>query len=115
MKIIKTAFTAILSVLFIASSCMAIINITEKRAMQDIRRYYPETAVITEIHRESNTIVFTCSNGNVFWYTAEPEDWMPGDFCSLLMHDNDTKNVRDDRIIKVQYAGFLELYERLIP
>ena len=72
---------------------------------------YPETAMITNIDAENNLITVTCGNGNMFSFYSESEDWICGDLCSLIMYNNRTVIVDDDKVIKSKYSGYLELFE----
>lgn len=66
---------------------------------------YPQTAIITDISESTETITVTCSNGNRFAFHSAPEDWFCGDLVSLIMHDNNTDTVQDDKILQIRYSG----------
>ena len=70
---------------------------------------YPETAMVIEIIKDEDTIVVECANGNRFAFFGI-EDYEKGDLVSLIMHDNGTKIVYDDEIIKAEYAGYTDLF-----
>lgn len=69
--------------------------------------------MITEIDTENNLITVTCGNGNMFSFYDTNEDWCCGDLCSLIMYDNGTEIVYDDKVISVRYGGFIELFEEI--
>lgn len=70
-------------------------------------------AMVTEINEESNLITVTCSNGNMFSFYNEKEDWCCGDLCSLIMYNKGTDIVYDDAVVDVKYGGFVELFEEM--
>ena len=64
---------------------------------------YPETAKIVEI--ENDNVVVETATGNLFSFTGT-EDYEVNDTVSMIMYGNNTENVEDDSIIKVQYSAF---------
>lgn len=74
---------------------------------------HSRVAIITKIDEESNLVTATCGNGNVFSFYDTNEDWMLGDLCSLIMYDNGTEVVSDDKVISARYGGFIELFEEI--
>lgn len=73
-----------------------------------INRLYPETAIVVDI--EDGVITAICANGNMFEFFADDGDWCNGDICAMIMYDNGTESVIDDRIISVKYAGYMEAF-----
>ena len=65
-------------------------------------RLYAETAVVTNI--EKDTVTVECANGNLFSFEGA-EDLEEGDLCSMIMYDNATPIVYDDEILSIKYAG----------
>lgn len=66
---------------------------------------YPLSTVIECVN--GNEITTKDFNGNLWTFTDNTEDWIKGDICSLIMHDNYTDIIYDDTIIKAQYSGFV--------
>lgn len=66
---------------------------------------YPLSTVIECVHE--NEVTAKDFNGNLWTFTDNFEDWIKGDICSLIMHDNYTDIIYDDTIIKAQYSGFV--------
>ena len=100
-KLLPIILAALLASL--ASSAITQANITAHT--------YPQTAVITEIDEPAETITVTCANGNQFTFHSAPEDWFCGDLVSLLMHDNCTDTVQDDKILQIRYSGTPEMFQ----
>ena len=75
---------------------------------------YPATAVLTGINSASEEITVTCANGNQFAVRTAPEDWCIGDLCSLLVYDNNTDIVYDDKILQFRYSGTPPMFQQYI-
>lgn len=65
-----------------------------------ISHLYPLSTTVTEI--KSDTVTVEDSNGNL-WEFDGVEDWQVGDCCALIMHDNSTSEIMDDKIISAKY------------
>ena len=66
---------------------------------------YPLSTVVECVN--GNEVTTKDFNGNLWTFTDDTEDWVKGDICSLIMHDNYTSIIYDDEIIKAQYSGFV--------
>ena len=75
--------------------------------------FHSRVAMVTEIDNENNIITVTCGNGNMFSFYDAEENWLCGDLCSLIMYDNGTKIVKDDKVVSARYGGFIELFEEI--
>lgn len=75
--------------------------------------FHSRVAMVTEIDEENSLITATCGNGNVFTFYNAEEDWSCGDLCSLIMYDNGTETVYDDKVVFARYGGFIELFEEV--
>lgn len=75
---------------------------------------YPETAVLTSINSAAEEITVTCANGNRFAVRTASEDWCIGDLCSLLVYDNNTETVEDDKILQIRYSGTPSMFQQYI-
>ena len=71
--------------------------------------YYPTTFVIIDLDESENLVILQDYNNHV-WMWEGIEDNDVGDIISCLMYNNKTPNsVYDDRIVKFQYSGHIEL------
>lgn len=91
--------------LFIIISLAIIASTFDKSICQlynanQISHLYPLSTTVTEINND--TVTVEDSNGNL-WSFNGAEDWEVGDGCSLIMHDNSTKEIVDDTIISAKY------------
>lgn len=68
-------------------------------------RVYPETAVVVVLDEEED-IVTVQSAGGIRWNFAGCSDYDPGDVVSLLMEENETPEITDDRVLQSRYAGY---------
>lgn len=66
---------------------------------------YPLSTVVEYVN--GNEVTTRDFNGNLWIFNDDTEDWIKGDICSLIMHDNYTSIIYDDEIIKAQYSGFV--------
>ena len=68
---------------------------------------YPLTTEIVELDRENDVV--TCEDFNGYlWQFEGCEDWQEGDICSMIMNDNGTAEIFDDKIVSVRYSGTFE-------
>lgn len=66
---------------------------------------YPNVGIVTEVDTESDTVYW--SDGNNKWYFYGTEDWMVGDGIAVIMSDEGTESVKDDRMIgNPRYINF---------
>ena len=65
---------------------------------------YPETMVVTNLNTENDIVTMETSTGFIYEMDGV-DDYMVGDLVSLIMDDNGTADIRDDRIVSAQYAG----------
>lgn len=68
---------------------------------------YALTTKVAEINNETDTVICIDSNGNK-WAFEGVEDWMIGDYCSMIMNDNSTEIIYDDIIVSTRYSGRFE-------
>lgn len=64
------------------------------------KHLYPLSTTVTEINND--TVTVEDSNGNL-WSFDGAEDWEVGDGCALIMDDNSTSEIIDDKIISAKY------------
>lgn len=103
--IVIAILTTILFVLITSTIIMMGTDITNN--------HHSRVAMITEINEENNLITATCGNGNAFSFYDTSGDWMLGDLCSLIMYDNGTEIVSDDKVVSARYGGYVELFEEI--
>ena len=102
---------SILTVILIANALiLGTYFVTNKTVYQ--KHLYPETAMVINVDEIEDTVTVECANGNRFIFFGI-EDYMPGDLVALTMHDNGTKIVYDDEIIKTEYAGYTDLFLKI--
>lgn len=65
---------------------------------------YATTTVVTNI--EQDTVYCEDFNGEVWTFTGA-ESWAIGDYCSMIMDNNGTQDIYDDKIISTRYSGWL--------
>lgn len=58
---------------------------------------YPNVGIVTEVDTESDTVYW--SDGNDKWYFYGTEDWMVGDGIAVIMSDEGTEEITDDRMV----------------
>lgn len=70
------------------------------------RDVYAALTVVTEVDEEEDVVYCVDFSGNEWSFTGI-EDWMVGDFCSMVMDNMGTKCIYDDEIISTRYTGWL--------
>ncbi len=66
---------------------------------------YPKAMVVTELNYETDTVTLVDASGFI-WQMYGIDDWCIGDYAAIIMSDNNTKEIFDDKIIEARYAGF---------
>ena len=69
--------------------------------------YYAQTTVVVELDRENDEVICVDFNGEE-WVFIGIEDWMVGDYASMVMDDMGTELIFDDEIVSVRYDGWLD-------
>lgn len=68
---------------------------------------YAKSAVVVEVDYESNVVTVKDYSNNL-WMFEGCEDWLVGDLCAMVMHDNNTPTtIYDDVIVNVRYEGWV--------
>lgn len=81
------------------------------------KTFYPLTGIVTSVTPDdsdtrSEVITFTCSNGNMFSFTAPTTDcWEEADLVSCIMNNKGTETVYDDEVITSIYSGSTDQLE----
>lgn len=65
---------------------------------------YPLTAIVTE---NDNGVITCVDYRGEGWVFDDGIDWEIDDVLSILMDDNDTETIYDDKIVSVFYGGHL--------
>ena len=65
------------------------------------RDVYAALTVVTE------DVVYCVDFSGNEWSFTGIEDWMVGDFCSMVMDNMGTKCIYDDEIVSTRYTGWL--------
>ena len=71
------------------------------------RDVYAALAVVTEVDEEEDVVYCVDFSGNEWSFTGI-EDWMVGDFCSMVMDNMGTVCIYDDEIVSTRYTGWLD-------
>lgn len=96
-KVLKAISIAVLSVLTLSVILMGAGIFVENH-------FYSRVATVQGFAPESDRVIFVDALGH-YWIMDGIEDWMPGDVASLVMFDNGTAKVTDDRVIRATYQG----------
>lgn len=75
---------------------------------------YPSCGVVMIVDRDSDIVMFKDIMGRT-WKMRGCEDWYPLDFAALMMDDNGTPYVKDDRIVRATYQRALEDWAKKFP
>lgn len=86
--------------IFAALATLAIIATAATPAAAAV---YPAAMTVTEIR--GDVVTLETATGHAYQITGA-EDWTRGDVAALIMDDNSTPEITDDRIIDARYSGF---------
>lgn len=112
---ILTAAAVIFGTTTIASAATKTIPPTISNSLN--KTFYPLTGIVTSVTPDdsdtrSEVITFTCSNGNMFSFTAPTTDcWEEADLVSCIMNNKGTETVYDDEVITSMYSGSTDQLE----
>lgn len=95
----------------ITIALVALFALLTNSAMAEL---YPSCAVVMIVDRDSNIVLFKDIMGRS-WKMRGCEDWHPLDFAALLMDDNGTSFVKDDRIVRATYQMAVEDWAKRFP
>lgn len=71
---------------------------------------YATTMRVTAIDNAKDIVTMETATGHIFEMEGT-EDYMIGDYVSLVMDDNGTPGITDDIIVSAQYSGWTDLFE----
>lgn len=89
---------------------MAATIITTGSGLKNPATIYPATMVITSVDYETDTVSATTATGFIFEFYGT-EDWYVGDLAGMIMDDNGTPEIMDDKILQVRYVGTTEEFD----
>jgi hypothetical protein len=84
---------------------IALILILTAIAMTASAEIYPLTAKVVEVNYDDDIVTVETFTGFLFSFEG-CEDWMEEDCASLIMDDNGTESILDDKIIMAQYGAW---------
>lgn len=67
--------------------------------------YYPQTMYVYQVDTIHDVVTFVDHNHEL-WQIEGVEDWNVGECASLIMFDNRTSEIKDDKIVRARYCGF---------
>lgn len=70
-------------------------------------KIYPLTTYVVELDKANDIVICKDFNGNLYAFQGI-EDWLIGDICSMIMSDNGTETITDDKILFVKYDGYID-------
>lgn len=85
--------------------CIIIITFLITMGYAWIDGYYPTTFIVDTVDYETDIVTVIDSQGFVYEWNG-CEDWIEGEIASAMMHNNFTKYIDDDRIVKLHYSGW---------
>lgn len=72
---------------------------------------YAATMKVTAINPTTDVVTMETATGHMYEMTGV-EDWLPGDYVSLIMDDKGTASIEDDEILSAQYSGWTDMFEK---
>lgn len=71
---------------------------------------YAATMKVTEVNLVTDVVTMETATGHEYQMTG-CEDWMVGDYASLIMDNKGTAPIEDDEILSAQYSGWTDMFE----
>lgn len=68
---------------------------------------YALNTTVIDVDTTANLVTCVDFNGNEWQFTDTSEDWFEGDIAALVMFDNGTPEIEDDKIITATYCGWV--------
>ena len=115
MKIKDFAIGAVHGVIFIICGILGFVMLfTVKTDVKNkidkninLTEIYSLATVVTAVDAENDVVECQDYNGNVWEFTG-CDDWQVEDIASLILHNNNTDDITDDKILSVTYSGKFE-------
>ena len=74
---------------------------------RDNSKEYPTCGIIVDVNYDTDVATFEDFNG-FQWSFYGVEDWMTGDIIAVIMNDNNTETIFDDKIVDYKYCGYID-------
>ena len=71
---------------------------------------YPATMKVIVINPTTDVVTMETATGHAYEMTGV-EDYLVGDYASLIMDNNGTPSIEDDIILSAQYSGWTDMFE----
>lgn len=85
--------------------CLLILILTLGLAATATAEEYPLTTRVYAVDPDADIVTVETFTRMLYAFKGV-DDWMEGDCCSVIMDDNGTPNVIDDKIISVRYCAW---------
>ena len=75
---------------------------------------YAQTLKVNVVTLTEEESIVTCEdfNGNLWTFTDEDYDWIPGDMVAVIMDSKGTEIIYDDEFVTVKYDGYMDGWNR---
>lgn len=85
--------------------CVLILTLTLCLTATATAEEYPLTTRVYAVDPDADIVTVETFNGMLYSFDGV-EDWIKGDCCSVIMDDNGTSEVFDDKIVSVRYCAW---------
>lgn len=97
----KLTVIFVMVMLLIVTACA----IAKSESVDDFASHiYPACGRVVEIDRRADLVIVEDCVG-FLWAFKDTEDWAVGDLAAMIMEDNGTEEIFDDKILDVRYCG----------
>lgn len=97
--------------MMIAITSSSYVKVANDQAQPDhfavLSHYHTRVVRVVDFDYEADMVYAIDGVGHI-WSFYGIEDWAVCDWASILLYDNDTRDIRDDVIIKITYGGIFE-------
>lgn len=95
--------TLVITILFGFTLMLGVVigTLVQESSMENC--LYPNMAYVVEIDHATDTLTLEDSIGHL-WIVEGVEDYMEGDFVSMIMDSKGTDLVYDDEVVKIHYC-----------
>lgn len=108
MQMIKSLVVAMIIAITTSSSCFKVENdLVQPDHLAVLNHYRTRVVRVVDFDYEADMVYAIDGVGHI-WSFYGIEDWAVGDWASILLYDNNTRDIRDDVIIKITYGGIFE-------
>lgn len=85
--------------------CALVLILTMGLTAVAVAEEYPLTTRVYAVDPDADIVTIETFNKMLYAFKGV-DDWMEGDCCSVIMDDNGTPNVIDDKVISVHYCAW---------